>query len=75
MYYRNHFPILYPPPLSLPLSPLLLSLSLRALLISVILIMDCVFFSQQKDFVGLSFPTISSVGPNGAIIHYRSVQV
>uniref|UniRef100_A0A4W6DF69 Xaa-Pro aminopeptidase 1 n=1 Tax=Lates calcarifer TaxID=8187 RepID=A0A4W6DF69_LATCA len=26
--------------------------------------------SQQKDFVGLSFPTISSVGPNGAIIHY-----
>ncbi|XP_035516644.1 xaa-Pro aminopeptidase 1 isoform X1 [Morone saxatilis] len=27
--------------------------------------------SQQRDFVGLSFPTISSVGPNGAIIHYR----
>uniref|UniRef100_A0A3P8R831 Xaa-Pro aminopeptidase 1 n=2 Tax=Astatotilapia calliptera TaxID=8154 RepID=A0A3P8R831_ASTCA len=27
--------------------------------------------SQQKDFVGLSFPTISSVGPHGAIIHYR----
>uniref|UniRef100_A0A674EBW3 Xaa-Pro aminopeptidase 1 n=1 Tax=Salmo trutta TaxID=8032 RepID=A0A674EBW3_SALTR len=27
--------------------------------------------SQQKDFVGLSFPSISSVGPNGAIIHYR----
>ncbi|KAI3352959.1 hypothetical protein L3Q82_019532 [Scortum barcoo] len=27
--------------------------------------------SQQKDFVGLSFPTISSVGPNGAVIHYR----
>lgn len=26
--------------------------------------------SQQKDFVGLSFPTISSVGSNGAIIHY-----
>uniref|UniRef100_A0A8C2WGA5 Xaa-Pro aminopeptidase 1 n=1 Tax=Cyclopterus lumpus TaxID=8103 RepID=A0A8C2WGA5_CYCLU len=26
--------------------------------------------AQQKDFVGLSFPTISSVGPNGAIIHY-----
>uniref|UniRef100_A0A8C7TFF2 Xaa-Pro aminopeptidase 1 n=1 Tax=Oncorhynchus mykiss TaxID=8022 RepID=A0A8C7TFF2_ONCMY len=26
--------------------------------------------SQQKDFVGLSFPSISSVGPNGAIIHY-----
>uniref|UniRef100_A0A665WQF7 Xaa-Pro aminopeptidase 1 n=1 Tax=Echeneis naucrates TaxID=173247 RepID=A0A665WQF7_ECHNA len=26
--------------------------------------------SQQKGFVGLSFPTISSVGPNGAIIHY-----
>uniref|UniRef100_A0A3Q3IBY6 X-prolyl aminopeptidase (aminopeptidase P) 1, soluble n=1 Tax=Monopterus albus TaxID=43700 RepID=A0A3Q3IBY6_MONAL len=30
-----------------------------------------VFSFQQKDFVGLSFPTISSVGPNGAIIHYR----
>uniref|UniRef100_A0A673G9K0 Xaa-Pro aminopeptidase 1-like n=1 Tax=Sinocyclocheilus rhinocerous TaxID=307959 RepID=A0A673G9K0_9TELE len=29
------------------------------------------FLIQQKDFVGLSFPTISSVGPNGAIIHYR----
>ncbi|CAL9700505.1 unnamed protein product [Knipowitschia caucasica] len=28
------------------------------------------FRSQQKDFVGLSFPTISSVGPNAAIIHY-----
>uniref|UniRef100_A0A674CDV0 Xaa-Pro aminopeptidase 1 n=1 Tax=Salmo trutta TaxID=8032 RepID=A0A674CDV0_SALTR len=27
--------------------------------------------SQQKDFVGLSFPSISSVGPNGAIIHYN----
>ncbi|MBN3297236.1 XPP1 aminopeptidase, partial [Amia calva] len=27
--------------------------------------------SQQKDFVGLSFPTISSVGPNAAIIHYN----
>lgn len=29
------------------------------------------FYSQQRDFVGLSFPTISSVGPNAAIIHYR----
>eukprot|EP00897_Mesotaenium_endlicherianum_P009270 jgi/Mesen1/8371/ME000468S07807 len=27
--------------------------------------------SQQQSFVGLSFPTISSVGPNAAIIHYR----
>jgi Xaa-Pro aminopeptidase len=26
---------------------------------------------QQKDFVGLSFDTISSTGPNGAIIHYK----
>uniref|UniRef100_A0A7N6BTS5 Xaa-Pro aminopeptidase 1 n=1 Tax=Anabas testudineus TaxID=64144 RepID=A0A7N6BTS5_ANATE len=26
---------------------------------------------RNTDFVGLSFPTISSVGPNGAIIHYR----
>uniref|UniRef100_A0A7N6AKU4 Xaa-Pro aminopeptidase 1 n=1 Tax=Anabas testudineus TaxID=64144 RepID=A0A7N6AKU4_ANATE len=28
-------------------------------------------YRNTKDFVGLSFPTISSVGPNGAIIHYR----
>lgn len=34
---------------------------------------ECFFLSQQKEFVGLSFPTISSVGPNGAIIHYRCV--
>ncbi|XP_027547978.1 xaa-Pro aminopeptidase 1 isoform X2 [Neopelma chrysocephalum] len=31
------------------------------------------FRSQQKDFVELSFATISSTGPNGAIIHYRPV--
>ena len=29
------------------------------------------FRAEQKYFVGLSFPTISSVGPNGAVIHYR----
>lgn len=29
------------------------------------------FRSQQKDFVSLSFDTISSSGPNGAIIHYK----
>uniref|UniRef100_H3AJ55 Xaa-Pro aminopeptidase 1 n=1 Tax=Latimeria chalumnae TaxID=7897 RepID=H3AJ55_LATCH len=29
------------------------------------------FRSQQEDFVELSFSTISSTGPNGAIIHYR----
>ncbi|XP_023012683.2 aminopeptidase P [Leptinotarsa decemlineata] len=28
------------------------------------------FRKMQKDFVGPSFPTISSVGPHGAIIHY-----
>ncbi|XP_021109124.1 xaa-Pro aminopeptidase 1 isoform X5 [Heterocephalus glaber] len=28
---------------------------------------------QQADFVDLSFPTISSTGPNGAIIHYAPV--
>lgn len=28
------------------------------------------FRSKQEDFVGLSFETISSSGPNGAIIHY-----
>uniref|UniRef100_A0A8C8RK10 Xaa-Pro aminopeptidase 1 n=1 Tax=Pelusios castaneus TaxID=367368 RepID=A0A8C8RK10_9SAUR len=29
------------------------------------------FRSQQYDFVDLSFATISSTGPNGAIIHYK----
>lgn len=29
------------------------------------------FRKKQKDFVGLSFDTISSTGPNGAIIHYK----
>uniref|UniRef100_G1KFD1 X-prolyl aminopeptidase 1 n=1 Tax=Anolis carolinensis TaxID=28377 RepID=G1KFD1_ANOCA len=29
------------------------------------------FRSQQEDFVDLSFATISSTGPNGAIIHYK----
>ncbi|KAJ3079226.1 hypothetical protein HK102_003939 [Quaeritorhiza haematococci] len=29
------------------------------------------FRSHQGDFVGLSFDTISSIGPNGAIIHYK----
>lgn len=28
-------------------------------------------FRQMEDFVGLSFTTISSAGPNGAIIHYK----
>ncbi|XP_063818716.1 xaa-Pro aminopeptidase 1 [Pseudophryne corroboree] len=32
-----------------------------------------VFRSQQEDFVELSFPSISSIGPNGAIIHYKPV--
>jgi Xaa-Pro aminopeptidase len=27
--------------------------------------------STKKHFVGLSFPTISGSGPNGAVIHYR----
>ncbi|XP_020843647.1 xaa-Pro aminopeptidase 1 isoform X2 [Phascolarctos cinereus] len=31
------------------------------------------FRRQQADFVDLSFPTISSTGPNGAIIHYSPV--
>lgn len=26
---------------------------------------------EQDHFMGLSFPTISAFGPNGAIIHYR----
>ncbi|KAI5928787.1 putative Xaa-pro aminopeptidase P [Camillea tinctor] len=29
------------------------------------------FRAQKKDFVGLSFPTISSTGPNAAVIHYK----
>ncbi|XP_038940400.1 xaa-Pro aminopeptidase 1 isoform X2 [Rattus norvegicus] len=31
------------------------------------------FRRQQADFVDLSFPTISSTGPNGAIIHYAPI--
>ncbi|XP_051002723.1 xaa-Pro aminopeptidase 1 [Acomys russatus] len=31
------------------------------------------FRRQQADFVDLSFPTISSTGPNGAVIHYAPV--
>jgi len=29
------------------------------------------FCREQKDYVGLSFDTISASGPNGAIIHYK----
>ncbi|KAI9014754.1 putative Xaa-Pro aminopeptidase P [Gaertneriomyces semiglobifer] len=29
------------------------------------------FRQKQKDFIGLSFDTISGSGPNGAIIHYK----
>lgn len=29
------------------------------------------FRAEQEHFMGLSFPSISSVGPNGSIIHYR----
>jgi len=29
------------------------------------------FRAEKEYFMGLSFPSISSVGPNGAIIHYR----
>jgi len=29
------------------------------------------FRAAQKDFVGVSFDTISSVGPNSAVIHYK----
>ncbi|XP_014667790.1 PREDICTED: xaa-Pro aminopeptidase 1-like isoform X2 [Priapulus caudatus] len=32
------------------------------------------FRSQQADFVSLSFGTISSSGPNGAIIHYQPTE-
>lgn len=32
------------------------------------------FRQEQKDFVGLSFDTISSSGPNGAIIHYKPTE-
>lgn len=28
-------------------------------------------FRELPNFVSLSFPTISSSGPNGAVIHYR----
>jgi Xaa-Pro aminopeptidase len=29
--------------------------------------------AEMENFVGLSFETISAVGPNGAIIHYKVV--
>ena len=29
------------------------------------------FRAEMENFMGLSFPSISSMGPNGAIIHYR----
>ena len=29
---------------------------------------------EMENFVGLSFETISSIGPNGAIIHYKPSQ-
>lgn len=32
------------------------------------------FRKLQHDFIGLSFPTISSSGPNGAIIHYQPTE-
>ncbi len=32
------------------------------------------FRKKNKDFKFLSFPTISGVGPNGAIIHYRATK-
>jgi Xaa-Pro aminopeptidase len=32
------------------------------------------FRKEQKDFMGLSFPTISGSGPNGAVIHYHPMR-
>ena len=32
------------------------------------------FRRKQKDFVSLSFDTISGVGPNGSIIHYHPMK-
>lgn len=29
------------------------------------------YFREQEDFISLSFATISSTGPNAAIIHYK----
>lgn len=31
------------------------------------------YFREQEDFISLSFATISSTGPNAAIIHYKLV--
>ena len=33
------------------------------------------FRREQEHFEGLSFPTISGSGPNGAIIHYRQAEI
>lgn len=35
------------------------------------LYVECFIFRQQSLYVSPSFPTISSSGPNGAIIHYQ----
>jgi len=36
----------------------------------ILVLINFIHYSELDDFVGLSFETISSVGPNAAIIHY-----
>ena len=43
-----------------------------SVLIKIILIV-CLYFREQENFISLSFETISGVGSNGAVIHYRYV--
>ena len=38
---------------------------------SPVYLFSCVFFSTYPNYRGLSFDTISAVGPHAAIIHYR----
>jgi Xaa-Pro aminopeptidase len=49
-----------------PSAPLALALTEH----SVCAVLDA-FRAEQDFFVGLSFPTIAGMGPNGAVIHYR----
>lgn len=51
------------------------SFTKRVLIIIKIIffLIACLYFREQENFISLSFETISGVGPNGAVIHYRYV--
>ena len=68
----SHTPAPPPPPPPLP-THLLLSHLLHLLLSHLLPHTPAPPPRVQPDYVSLSFPTISSSGPNGAIIHYKCV--